>query len=372
IEDTTTGDFLILEKPNSPTIVVGEVNDVVIVEFGPLDFANGPVLGENIFTYLQTAPGEFTYSDMLFTPAIPEPQRIWMTTGVNNNFNVGGNSAQFTREQGNFLFGENKQRPYAYRRNAGGGRVRIYGYNFGLSGEIHLNATSFGPGDIVVPDSNIAAWNVDIDGNPADPSEAGYIDFVMPLDQKHAGGKFLVANDALLDNPVAPTTGFGVSASALVVSPLITSTAPNPVKLTTPDDLLTILGFDLSAPKVPGITGDQTYMFFVVQADYTDPFNADAPTQDKVLLINPFPVTVINTNTIQFMLSTLPTAANSANIEVHDSTGTQYLPDTGTLDVGSYSYFLWTGVLPTNGTISGSVLANSGIISEFRDFNVAP
>jgi hypothetical protein len=377
IEDVSTGDFLIIAKPNSPTITVGGVNDVVIVDFGPLDFAQGSKLWENIYTGIEPTPGQFIYNDFLYTPQLNEPQRLWFNTGV-DNISFQGNNVNYEREQGDFLYGGSRQRPYGYRRYTNGasdvgGRVRVYGYNFGVTGEIRLNATSFGTNDLIVPDSNIVAWNVDIDGNPADPSEAGYIDFVMPTGQKAASGKFLVANDALLDNTVSPTVGFGVSAQPLVASAFITSTAPNPVSLAAPDTSpLVIQGFDFSAPAVPSVTGSQTYVVWIVNANYNDPFNGDAPTTNVALLMNPLPVSVINGTRIEFLMSSLPQGANNAQIEVTDPTGTQFQPVSGTLTPGPYSYFLWVGVLPTNGTVAGQTLANSGIMSGLKTVDVIP
>jgi hypothetical protein len=92
--------------------------------------------------------------------------------------------------------------------------------------------------------------------------------------------------------------------------------------------------------------------------------------------MNPFPVTVTNGTSINFDMTQLNTGA--INFEAYDSTGTQYqpigpgAPFNATLVGGSYSFFLWSGALPANGSVTGNVLANSGIMSEFKDINVTP
>jgi len=375
IEDTTSGDFIILSEPASPSIFVGAPADVVIVDFGPRDFAKGaldangqPVYkGENDNTFLSVPT--LSYNDFVFTPQFDAPEDMWFTTGV-DDVTESGNSTSWTRNQGDFLYGTSKSRPYGYRRNSGGGRVRVHGYNFGATtGEIWLNSTVAGAPGIQV--SQIDAWNVKADGvTAAGANEDGYIDFRLPLDQKSIGGKFTIKNI---------TSGFtGTSVDPLVVSPFLPASVPATsaslgMAATTTTN---ILGYDLVAPPpIAGITGSQTRIFWIVWATYTDPFTGNpTPSAKRVLCENPFPVTITNGNTIVFDMAQF---GGKANIEAYDATGQQfkevkdatlYAAPTGSL----YSFFVWSGVLPNNGTVSGTLLANSGVMSEQRDVNITP
>lgn len=366
IEDVTTGDYLILGTPDTPTIVVGAAQDVVIVDFGPLDFAKGSVIAENDYTYINTSPVPppvYSYNDFIFTPANGAPLDAWFTTGV-DDVTVGNNSTQWTRNQADFLYGQvstSKTRPYGYRRAAQGGKVRVHGYNFGNStGEIWLNSTAAGSG-VQVPAGNIIAWNVQSDGvTPATGSE-GYIDFILPVNLAAIGGKFVVKN--------VVSGNSGQSADPLVVSAMLTTA--NGESLGSTADASLLLGFDLSAPQIAGVTGLQTRLFWVVFATYDDPFNPGNMVTKKVLCVNPFPVTIVNGNTINFDINA--EFGGTANIEAYDATLTQYKPvSNATLAPGQYSAFVWSGVLPNNGTVTGQTLANSGIMSAPIDVTVAP
>jgi hypothetical protein len=381
IEDVTTGDFITLGTPDTPTIKVGGPSDVVIVDFGPVDFASGSNLRENDYTAVNIAsvpPPVFVYNDLLFAPSNAAPYDMWFTTGVDNNFQVGTNSTQWTRNASDFLYGltgTGKTRPYGYRRASGVGKMRIHGYNFGSTvGKIWLNTTGPNAGVAV---TNITAWNVKSDGvTQAGATEDGYIDFTLPNTAASLSGHFVVQN-------AAATPAFGVSADPLVVSASFLSAATTSPSLTDNSSPTTIVqGYDFTAPVIPGITGAQTRMFWVVWATYDDPFTAtvgDIVGPNKVLCINPFPVTVVNGGQITFdFQAAFGVSPSLANVEVSDggSPPTYKIAQNATLTAAgggsTYSVFLWTGVLPNNGTITGQVLANSGVMSELKDVKVLP
>jgi hypothetical protein len=167
----------------------------------------------------------------------------------------------------------------------------------------------------------------------------------------------------------------GQSADPLVASPYLPVPTTSPSLAADPNNPSTsIVGYDLSAPMIPGISGQQTRVFWVVQASFEDPFAPDPkPTiTRKVLCPNPFPVTIINGNQINFDIqAAFP--GGVANIEAYNGPATQYqLVQNATLEPGAWSVFVWNGVLPNNGTLTGQVLANSGTMSDLRDVLVAP
>ena len=113
---------------------------------------------------------------------------------------------------------------------------------------------------------------------------------------------------------------------------------------------------------VSGITGSETYLFFVVNAQYNDPFGGGTKT-GPALLTQPVPVTP-SANTIQI---NLPDLGGVGPVEVYNAAGDQAQIVDGTFVDGTWYVWVWAGAI-TEGT--GFVKAHSGIFSEAIEFSV--
>lgn len=349
IVDKSTGDQAII---TGPTVTVVGPNDMVITEIEMLDFG-GPEPAENTWSRIYEAP---TFTNILYNDFVFFQGVTWFTTPLADLFSGPTKLPAFERDQANFMADGTLARPVAYRHgNGSGSTVRIHGFNFGTQqGNIYLNSSAPAPGDPVkqVPSLNIASWGAA--GSVEDQDEL--IDFILPA----------AAAGSLSGFVVVERTDNGKSAKSvdpLICSALVTDHQPPSVAL---DGTLQVTGYDFTAPALEGVSGSETKLFWVVNAQYTDPFTSSSVTR-LVTLVHPFDASVAGT-LISFSMSDLDSDGDTSNgvtndIEAYSADGSQYQVVTGaTLVPGDYQFFLWTGADTSNG--SSIVRANSGVFSD--------
>jgi hypothetical protein len=337
VKDTATGDTIIVQGPS--VTVVGP-DELVITEIETVDFGQADV-SENPWstTVLPPTFTEFSYNDFVFFN-----DEIYFTSSMSDLFVGSSKLTAYERDQAGFLAGSTTPKPYAYRRKgADGSVVRLHGFNFGTTkGDVFLNSAGAG-GGTQVPDSLVTVWGEEGD------NQDEIIEFQIPADiDAHLSGLVKVVRaDAVTVTSIDP-----LIVSALILEPV----APGEVPL---DGELFISGFDFQAPVITGVTGNQTFMFWVVNATYDDPFVAGVDsTTNEVLMVNPVPVTPTSPQLIQFDMSTLGAVVN---VEVPDPTLSSYQVVPATLVEGDYQFFLWTGALLTG---TNQARAVSGVFSE--------
>jgi hypothetical protein len=348
ILDNVTGDSKTISGPD---LVVGGPTDVIITAIETVDFGRGAELAENDFTRMFIGGTTFSYMDFSLIPQLGSPRGTFFTSELTDLAVDGQDVPAFKREVSRFVSGSPEARPFGYRDMNGGGRVRIRGYNFGNgTGEIWLNSTTAGTGTQV---TQIGFWNKEADGTTTPGAgEEGYIEFTLPTTAQHLNGRLTIRTAGNVQ---------ATSTDPLVVSPMIT-VPPDNVPLSGPGATATIIGQDMAAPAIPGITGTQTHLFWIVRATYPDPFNNDTPTTNTVLCVHPFPVNVTTGNTINFDMNQLTT---NADVEVFNGTDTQRtIIQNATLVPGEYNCFIWSGALPTDGSVPANIVAMSGVMSE--------
>jgi hypothetical protein len=331
VRDTSTGDAAVISGPDVKVVNAGVP---VIISIETADY-NRAADAPNDFCYL---PSDGSYHDLTFLGG-----QMSLTSSKGDIFDQGNPVQSFTRNHQAFLSGGASPRPYGYRyKGQTGSKVVVRGLNFGASvGELWLNASD-------------AVNTTQVTGIPAPDWTDTAVTFTIPQDLPKQLSGFI---------KIVPS-GSGsaaVSVVPLICSPYINNVLPGTVPL---DGDLTLTGFDIQPPQQAGISGPETYMFWIVRANYQDPFGAGA-TSGLVQLVTPIPPDAIpNPNTITFNMGNLGTTYPLL-IEVFNAAGTQSQIITADSLVNNTNYimFLWTGVLEA-GTASSSTIANSGVFSE--------
>lgn len=341
VVDKSNGDTAIVDGPSLFLVAPGTP---VITSIELLDF-NNPAADapRNIYTYTPEPPNfsKELYNDFTFYAG-----NIYFATGLSDISDGVNPIPSTTRVLRNFKSGQSLPRPYGYRYVGDkGSMVRINGINLGdTMNNIFLNSDGQGsakPGTSV-PISDIDNWT---------PTA---IDFYIPQD----------INADLSGNIVIIVNSNEVKSS----SKLICSTYfSNPVQPDPVDPLgpLNITGFDLQPPVVSGITGTSTYVFFVVQASYTDPFGGGSKS-GQVLLVTPYKATSVGSNQIQIaqLYPSIGNGDGTGLVEVFNGTFDQTQVVTGQFQDGDWQLFTWTGALDEG---TNFVKANSGIFSQLSE-----
>ncbi len=344
VTDSTTGDVAILL---GPSVKVVGADEIVITAVEPLDFGQ-PEASENEWSRWNDPndAAKLLYNDFVFFGGV-----TFYTSAFTGVVNGTQELPAIVRDPNKFLGTAVSPRPYAWRRSAAGTRVRIRGFNLGdTGGQIWLNSSAPGDGT-AVPGGNIT-WPATKVG------EEDAIEFTLPVGVQDDLSGFVTIQRSDL-------------ASATSVDPLICSAIVQSVVPGTGAELKTgsvdISGFDFVAPQIDGISGPKTYLFFVVMAQYTDPFTNSQVTQ-PVNLIYPIDVTAdINGALLQFPLSRLDKDGDVSvdvrnDIEHYSADGTQFaVVQDAKLVAGTYFFWFWTGALDTG---TGNAIANSGIFSQ--------
>ncbi len=333
ITDKTTGDSVIVDV-NSTVLVVGP-NEPVITEMGTSDWNQFGQDAPNLFMYYDNA-GEESYKVLSFG------SETWYHSDRSDHIDGGNKINGFRRDLKAFSPGGPTNRPLGYRYVDAGGsgsRIRLVGLNFGSSA-----------GNLVLASGTANEVTVDVaSGNNLDWTDTA-IEFDLPASTgKDLSGKILLT-----------TAG---SETFTTVDPLVCSThklSIQPADGLTPTGTMQLNARDLLPPQIPGKVGNKTYLLWVIQANYVDPFLA-TPTSGLVPVVIPFEVTPTST-TISFDMSRL-----SGNLPVEVVNGadpSEAAVVTGnmiTTDGTQHYFYVWSGVL---GSGTNQEIANSGVMSE--------
>ena len=131
--------------------------------------------------------------------------------------------------------------------------------------------------------------------------------------------------------------------------------------LTTAGGSLTVNGFDLCPPEVPGITGTDVYSIWYVQAHYVSPWTG-ITVSEPALLVTPLPAVSVTDTAVEFDVGGWdPDGDGKVPVEVSAPWGDESAVIEAELIPGGYHFFLWTGAL---GEGSPQQMADSGIFSE--------
>jgi hypothetical protein len=342
VVDNSNGDTAFADGPE---IFIVPSGTPVIISIELQDFNNGGTDSpRNPWVFLPEPPAlvkelyhDFTFfgGETIFASGLSQ-----VSDGVNP---VSGT----TRVLRNFKSGNSLPRPYGYRYSDGDGRgsvVRINGINLGdTASDIYLNSdgpSTPNPGT-QVPMADIISWT------------SSQIDFYLPanIDADLSGSIVLIVDTEEVR-----------SSSRLICSPYIKDVQPDPV-----DQLgsLTLTGFDFEPTVVPGISGDETYLMFMCQATYDDPFGGGT-VKKLALITRPYLVPDVQPNLIQIQM---PDLGGAGPVEVYNNDFTQAQVVNGTYDTGTWFVWVWSGANTETGT--NFAKAHSGIFSQAVEFEVS-
>lgn len=333
ITDKSTNDSVIVDV-NSKVLVVGP-NEPVITEMGTSDWNQFGQDAPNLFMFYDDN-GEEKYKVMSFG------SEAWYHSDRSDHIESGNKLNTFRRDLKAFSPGGATNRPLGYRYVDAGGsgsRIRLVGLNFGTTaGSLELATDT---ADKVVVDI--------VSGNNLDWTDTA-IEFDLPAQT----GKSLSGKIKVLTSGGAEFTS---------VEPLVCSAhklSIQPADGLIADGTMQFNGRDLVPPQIPGKVGNKTYLFWVVQANYVDPFTA-SPSSGLVPVVTPFEVTPTST-TISFDMNRL--GGNLMVEVVNGADQSESAVVTGnmiTTDGTQHYFYVWTGAL---GSGTNQEVANSGVMSE--------
>ncbi|MEZ5337654.1 MAG: IPT/TIG domain-containing protein [bacterium] len=333
ITDKDTNDSVIVDV-NSKVLVVGP-NEPVITAMGTSDWNQFDQDAPNLFMAYDDG-GEESYKQFSFGSS------TWFASDRTDHIESGSKLNVYRRDLKAFGPDGATNRPLGYRYVDAGGsgsRIRLVGLNFGDNpGTLTL---AKGTANEVVVDGST--------GNNLDWS-ATAIEFDLPASTaKDLSGKIEVIT--------AGSNAF-VSIDPLICSAHKLSIQPEDGLV--PNGTMQFNGRDLLPPQIPGKVGNKTYLFWVVQANYVDPFTS-SPANSLVPVVTPFEVDPTST-TISFDMSRLGGNLQVEVVNPADSTESAVV--TGnmiTTDGTQHYFFVWTGAL---GSGTNQEIALSGVMSE--------
>ena len=256
---------------------------------------------------------------------------------------------RYTRDEASHMWDGALPRPRAYRYNYAlgsevdkGSFVRLDGAFFGVAlGSVRLAVGT--PNEILVPVGDIADW------------QDTFIVFRMP-------GNLNMD----LTGKVSVSTSGGqecTSSDDLYCSAYITGVAP-PTDVD-PAGFVAFSGFDFEPPAKTGEVGAATYLFWAINATYTNPFTG-LPETNYALVAQPMAPDTVGPNLLTFDMRRL----DSVEVEVFNPsmTASVIVPATQTGNA-TYYCFLWTGAIEPF-SAPADVVAQSGILSQAVEVNV--
>ncbi|MCB1218580.1 IPT/TIG domain-containing protein [bacterium] len=333
ITDKDTNDSVVVDV-NSKVLVVGP-NEPVITGMGTSDWNQFGQDSPNLFMYYDNA-GEESYKQFSFGSS------TWFASDRTDHIEGGSKLNVYRRDLKAFGPEGATNRPLGYRYVDAGGngsRIRLVGLNFGDT-----------PGTLTLAKGT--ANEVVVDGSTGNNLDwtATAIEFDLPASTaKDLSGKIEVIT---------------ASSNAFVsIDPLICSThklSIQPEDGLVPDGTMQFNGRDLLPPQIPGKVGNKTYLFWVVQANYVDPFTS-SPASGLVPVVTPFEVDPTST-TISFDMNRLSGNLSIEVVNPADSTESAVTLGTMITTDGTQHYFyVWSGAL---GTGTNQEIALSGVMSE--------
>jgi hypothetical protein len=339
VTDTATGESAAIDGPS--VLVVGPTQPV-ITQMSVGDFLRGV---DSPNDWLYEAPG----ADLLFNRFTFFQQQTTFASYLYQKVDQGSPVANFERNEASYKNGGSMPRGIIYRynqnfnENTDASVVHIQGLNFG--GTMGTVTLALGTLNELTLDTGafITLW------------EPTQIEFTIPPQQASLSGKIKI------------TTSTGESFTStdnLNFSAFITSV--NPSTNVDPAGVVGFSGFDFYPPVEAGHTGNNTYLYWVVKADYNDPFTGGTKN-DTVRVVTPFTPDTADPFLITFNMSRL----NGCMVEVFNQsrTSSAIVPVTALSKNSQYFCYLWTGAI-TPFSAPGKVVANSGVMSQAVPVNV--
>ena len=326
VRDTSNGDQIEVNGPIIKVVNFG-VPVVTAIELGSYNRASD---APNDWVYTQVA-GDLSYDDFVFLG-----DEIYFTSSKTEIIDQGNPVPSAVRNFQTFMSGDSAPRPYGHRyRGSTGSEVVVKGLNFGAAeGAAWLNSSD-ATNQVQVPGFN--SWS----------------DTEVRFDLPQEPAKSLSGTVRIEPSGAAKVA---TSVDKLICSAYISDIQPQPVDYN--EGTLILQGFDLQPPQVQDLTGPSNYLFWVVRAQYDDPFGGGTAS-GLALVTTPFPVTPAGTQ-IQFDMSQI---GAQPFIEVFDVTGTlgQIVQATSLTFDTTWYCFLWTGAIDAGSDV---VRASSGVFSE--------
>ncbi|GEM_PF-1589509 len=314
-----------------PTVLVVNPGVPVITRIALSSHNRGTTPAPNDWCYTQDG-ADYLFHDFTFTGG----NRLF-TSAIGDIMSGGNPLASYTRNELAFTAEGSNPRPYGYRyKDTAGSEVEIQGLNFGATqGTLTLGVSGSSPTQIDV----FTSWT--------DMS----VKFQLPAVNVALSGTVSLTP---LGNPKQAT-----SVTPLICSPYVNSVVPDEVDIDI--GTVTLSGFDYQPTVLSGVAGSETYGIWMVRASYDDPFVGGNVT-DLVLLTTPIVPTTLLGTTMSFSMASLDVDGNgTVPVEVFNAANDASQVVEGTLEIGGYYLFLWTGAL-TDGT--NNELATSGVFSE--------
>jgi hypothetical protein len=333
ITDKNSGDSVIIDV-NSKVLVVGPT-EPVITSMGTSDWNQFGQDGPNLFVAYDKA-GEESYKLLSFG------NETFFHSDRSDHIDNGNKVNGFRRDLKSFAPTGSTPRPLGYRYVDAGGtgsRISLVGLNFGSTAGT-LTLASLTANEVVVDSAsgNNLVWG-DTEIQFDLPANAG----------KDMSGKILL-------------TTFG-GETFTSVDPLVCSThklSIQPADGLDPTGPMQFNARDLVPPQIPGKVGNKTYLLWVIQANYIDPFTG-SPSSGLVPVVTPFEVSPTST-TISFDMTRL-----SGNLKVEvvngadDSEAAIVTGNMISTDGTQHYFYVWSGVL---GEGTNQDISNSGVMSE--------
>ena len=333
ITDKNSGDSVIIDV-NSKVLVVGPT-EPVITAMGTSDFNQFGQQAPNLFVGYDDN-GTESYNVLSFGA------QTYFHSDRSDHIDGGNKVNGFRRDLQAFAPDGATPRPVGYRYVDAGGtgsRIKLIGLNFGTStGSLVLASGS--ANEIIIDE---------VSGNNLSWSDTA-VEFDLPA-----------ATGVSISGKIKLNTFGGESFTS--IDPLVCSThklSIQPADGLDPTGEMQLNAKDLLPPQIAGKVGNKTYLLWVVQANYNDPFTG-APASGLVPIVTPFEVTPTST-TISFDMTRLGGSQWVEVINGADSSEAAIVSaNVITTDGTQHYFYVWSGVL---GEGTNQDIANSGVMSE--------
>jgi hypothetical protein len=299
------------------------------------------------------APNDWIY---IGSPASPDYHNFTFfqnqTTFASNLYQLidqGSPVARFSRNEAAYKYNGSDPHPYGYRYNpalgsetAPGSIVRLTGMNFGFAqGSVVLNSAAANA--FTIPANDFVDW------------QDTFVEFRLPSNQpRDLSGTVKL---------ITATAKEFTSTENLICSPFVSGVSPS--NNVDPGGSVGFGGFDFTPPVKTGMIGTNTFLFWVIRANYTNPFTA-APETGLALVTTPFAADSKTSNLITFNMSRL----DNVMVEVFNLSGTaSAVVPASQAGGGDYFCFIWSGAIAPF-SAGGNTVANSGILSQAITVNV--
>jgi hypothetical protein len=310
----------------------------VVTQLATADFNRGGTQAPNDWMSITGTANNTLYHNFSFFQ-----NQAYFASDLCELLDQGEPVARYDRDEGSHLADGALPLPRAYRYNTDlgtaatpGSLVRLDGFEFGAAlGSLTLAVGT--PSETVVSPGNILDWQDKL------------IIFNMPGNlNSDLTGRIMVET--------AEGATF-TSSEDLYCSAYITGVAPS--QNVDRDGVVAITGFDFLPPPKTDEIGDKLYLFWVINATYTNPFTA-VPETGLALVAHPMEPDVVTPNLLTFDMSRL----DSVEVEVYNlsQSASAIVPATQAGNAIYYA-FLWTGAIEPFSR-PAEIVAQSGLLSQ--------